>query len=97
MNGCLRIKNNFYVIVIENDFTPIFGGFEFILSLINIRVDVLPDNIYASETIEVFTPVPPDPVSAMFCRHWVVLLTDATGPADSAMPAGKSNPQSYTS
>src|SRR5208282_4739961 len=42
------------------------------------------------------TSVPPDPVLTTDCRHWVDLLTDATGQANSAVPAKGSVLQSCT-
>ena len=46
--------------------------------------------------IEVFTSVPPAPVPAPVCWHWVFYSATAFLPANSAAPAKTSAPQPYT-
>ena len=61
----------------------------------NIFIDIFSacSNIYS--ILEVFTSVPPDPVSIVHCRHWVVLfLCRATAPTDLILRAEKSVRQS---
>src|SRR5262245_15626306 len=44
-------------------------------SLFNIHIDTFSALPYSFLILEVFTSVPPDPVSIVHCRHWVVLLS----------------------
>src|SRR5947209_18334736 len=63
----------------------------------NIGIDLATLLSIFIETIEVFTSVPPDPVSIVHCRHWVVFFPEppprwvrAATASGSRSPAGRS-------
>ena len=66
-------------------------------TVFNITVDIKAFISYNRLILEVFTSVPPDPVSIVHCRHWVTSSQgDSAASANSAVPAGTSAPQPYT-
>src|SRR5260370_41507695 len=63
----------------------------------NIFIDIFSARFNIISILEVFTSVPPDPVSIVHCRHWVVLLlAPATAPTDSILRAESSARRSCT-
>src|SRR5258708_2927547 len=59
-------------------------------SLFNIEVDLAMNFFIFFNLLEVFTSVPPDPVSTVHCRHWVVFFPRrAMATSDSTPPPGK--------
>ena len=61
-----------------------------------IPIDFARRKFYVTPVIEVFTSVPPDPVSIVHCRHWVFCWRVSTSTTDSTTQAETSIPPACT-